>query len=87
MRRIISFDQQYAKSRSKRDYTEDIFNENNLPNDPLFAKMFYLDPNYPNRKRPNDIRHMNITGAWAQGFSGKGVVLTILDDGIEHSHR
>ena len=29
---------------------------------------------------------MNITGAWEQGYSGKGVVVTILDDGIEYNH-
>ena len=29
---------------------------------------------------------MNVTGAWAQGFTGKGVRVTILDDGIEHTH-
>jgi len=29
---------------------------------------------------------MNITGAWALGFSGKGVSVSILDDGIEWNH-
>ena len=29
---------------------------------------------------------MNIIPAWKKGYSGKGVVLTILDDGIEHNH-
>lgn len=29
---------------------------------------------------------MNVNGAWQLGYTGKGVVVTILDDGIEHSH-
>jgi len=29
---------------------------------------------------------MNVEDAWAQGVSGKGVVVTILDDGVEHNH-
>lgn len=29
---------------------------------------------------------MNIMGAWKRGFTGKNVVVTILDDGIERNH-
>jgi len=29
---------------------------------------------------------MNVEEAWEQGYSGKGVTVTILDDGIEHTH-
>ena len=29
---------------------------------------------------------MNIMGAWKRGYTGKDVVVTILDDGIEHNH-
>ncbi|KAK1884381.1 Proprotein convertase subtilisin/kexin type 5 [Dissostichus eleginoides] len=29
---------------------------------------------------------MNIVGAWRRGFSGKGVVVSVLDDGIEREH-
>lgn len=29
---------------------------------------------------------MNIVGAWKRGFTGKNVVVTILDDGIERNH-
>lgn len=29
---------------------------------------------------------MKIVEAWKQGFTGKGVVVTILDDGIEYTH-
>lgn len=29
---------------------------------------------------------LNTRVAWAQGYTGKGVVVTILDDGIEKDH-
>ena len=29
---------------------------------------------------------MNVQGAWAQGVTGRGVVVTILDDGLEKDH-
>ena len=36
--------------------------------------------------RGDALRHMNVTGAWAQGYSGKNIVVTILDDGVERDH-
>lgn len=29
---------------------------------------------------------MNVRRAWERGYTGKGVVVTILDDGIERDH-
>lgn len=29
---------------------------------------------------------MNVMGAWMLGYTGKGTVVAILDDGIEHNH-
>ena len=29
---------------------------------------------------------MNVQEAWAQGVTGKGIVVTILDDGLEKDH-
>ena len=29
---------------------------------------------------------MNVMNAWKLGFTGRGVVVTILDDGIQHNH-
>ena len=29
---------------------------------------------------------MNVQVAWANGFTGEGVVVCILDDGVDHTH-
>lgn len=29
---------------------------------------------------------MNVVAAWREGITGKGVVVTILDDGLEKDH-
>eukprot|EP00091_Calanus_sinicus_P000556 TRINITY_DN10490_c0_g1_i1.p1 TRINITY_DN10490_c0_g1~~TRINITY_DN10490_c0_g1_i1.p1 ORF type:complete len:109 (+),score=18.88 TRINITY_DN10490_c0_g1_i1:517-843(+) len=29
---------------------------------------------------------MNVKPAWRKGYTGKGVVVSILDDGIQHNH-
>uniref|UniRef100_A0A673M7X5 Proprotein convertase subtilisin/kexin type 5-like n=1 Tax=Sinocyclocheilus rhinocerous TaxID=307959 RepID=A0A673M7X5_9TELE len=65
--------QQVVKRRTKRDYK----------------------PSYPGPVQSsmhcNDNIHncqsdMNIVGAWKRGYTGKDVVVTILDDGIERNH-
>lgn len=46
-------------------------------NDPLFLQQWHLvNDDYPG----ND---MNITGVWDMGYTGKGVVTSFLDDGID----
>lgn len=30
--------------------------------------------------------YMNIAAAWRRGYTGKGVVVSVLDDGIEREH-
>uniref|UniRef100_A0A8C2KSV0 Proprotein convertase subtilisin/kexin type 5b n=1 Tax=Cyprinus carpio TaxID=7962 RepID=A0A8C2KSV0_CYPCA len=65
--------QQVVKRRTKRDY-----------------KPSYPGP-VPYSMHCNDNIHncqsdMNIVGAWKRGYTGKDVVVTILDDGIERNH-
>ncbi|XP_030620621.1 furin (paired basic amino acid cleaving enzyme) b [Chanos chanos] len=68
---VLWAEQQLAKPRKKRDiYIE--------PTDPKFSQQWYLyNPSH---------RDLNVKEAWSQGFTGKGVVVTILDDGIEKDH-
>lgn len=64
-------EQQVAKRRKKRDvYT--------VPTDPKFNDQWYLH----NSNR----RDLNAKGAWELGYTGRGVVVSILDDGIEKNH-
>uniref|UniRef100_A0A4W5M6P0 Furin (paired basic amino acid cleaving enzyme) a n=1 Tax=Hucho hucho TaxID=62062 RepID=A0A4W5M6P0_9TELE len=68
---VMWAEQQVVKSRKKRDiYTE--------PSDPKFTQQWYLyNANH---------RDLNAKGAWELGYTGKGVVVSILDDGIEKNH-
>ncbi|KAM4733470.1 furin (paired basic amino acid cleaving enzyme) b isoform 2-T4 [Anableps anableps] len=68
---VLWAEQQVVKRRKKRDILED-------PTDPDFSKQWYLsNPTH---------QDLNTKAAWAQGYSGRGVVVTILDDGIEKDH-
>lgn len=50
--------------------------------DPEWSKMWYM-----NRfEHAGGRHHLNITAAWAMGYSGRGVTVTILDDGVERDH-
>lgn len=49
-----------------------------IPTDPWFQKQWYMN---------NDVSpDLNVLSAWSQGYSGSGVVVSILDDGIEKDH-
>lgn len=46
-------------------------------NDPQWSLQWYINDGC------DQGFHLNITKAWSQGFTGKGVVLSIIDDGLE----
>uniref|UniRef100_A0A671KU90 Furin-1-like n=1 Tax=Sinocyclocheilus anshuiensis TaxID=1608454 RepID=A0A671KU90_9TELE len=69
--KVMWAEQQVVKQRKKRD----IYYE---PADPKFAQQWYL--------YNEDRRDLNVKEAWKQGFTGQGVVVSILDDGIEKKH-
>ncbi|GMT28368.1 hypothetical protein PFISCL1PPCAC_19665 [Pristionchus fissidentatus] len=50
------------------------------PNDPLWTDMWYLHGASAKKN------YHNIQEAWDLGYTGKGIVVTILDDGLEWSH-
>ncbi|XP_049276479.1 furin-like protease 1 isoform X3 [Anopheles funestus] len=79
-RRVRWAKQQRAKSRQKRDFRS-LTKSYQLPiqlNDPKWPEMWYLN-------RGNGL-DMNVIPAWKEGVTGKGVVVTILDDGLESDH-
>lgn len=74
-------EQQQVKRRVKRDYLSHITGISYPTarlNDAKWPLMWYL-----NRGGSLD---MNVQAAWAAGATGKGVVVTILDDGLEKDH-
>lgn len=74
---VIWVEQQYSKTRKKRD----IFQARLLGmKDPLYRDQWYLVGG------GKDGYDMNVLPVWKQGISGKGVVVTILDDGIQTNH-
>lgn len=70
---VVWLQQQVLKVRVKRD-THVSFN------DPHWPQMWYL-----NRGGSGGF-DMNVRSAWARGYAGQGVVVTILDDGLEIDH-
>ncbi|XP_078527117.1 proprotein convertase subtilisin/kexin type 4 isoform X2 [Lissotriton helveticus] len=65
------FEQQTLKRRHRRHLSL-------IPTDPLFHKQWYMN---------NDvIPDLNVLTAWSLGYTGRGVVVTILDDGLEKDH-
>ncbi|XP_038556485.1 proprotein convertase subtilisin/kexin type 6-like isoform X6 [Micropterus salmoides] len=52
-------------------------------NDPKWTNMWYI---HCNNKSSHCSADMNILAAWQRGYTGKNVVVTILDDGIERNH-
>ncbi|CAL4119923.1 unnamed protein product, partial [Meganyctiphanes norvegica] len=48
--------------------------------DPLYGQQWYLS------EGAQGGYDMNVGPAWRKGYTGKGVVISILDDGIQHNH-
>ncbi|ROT67420.1 putative furin-like protease 1, isoform 1-CRR isoform X1, partial [Penaeus vannamei] len=74
-------EQQVVKRRVKRDFLHQDRSAKYIStwmDDPKWPQMWYL-----NRGGSLD---MNVQPAWSEGVSGKGVVVTILDDGLEKDH-
>ncbi|XP_057186302.1 proprotein convertase subtilisin/kexin type 6 isoform X2 [Triplophysa rosa] len=71
--------QQVVKSRVKRHTRSNHFQFN----DPKWSNMWYTHCSDKNNRCRSE---MNILAAWQRGYTGRNVVVTILDDGIERSH-
>ncbi|KAA0713725.1 Proprotein convertase subtilisin/kexin type 5 [Triplophysa tibetana] len=83
-------EQQVVKKRIKRDYKPSYPSQSSLAqsssiyfNDAKWSSMWYIHCNDNIHNCQSD---MNIVGAWKRGYTGKDVVVTILDDGIERNH-
>uniref|UniRef100_A0AAQ5YY62 SPC3 n=1 Tax=Amphiprion ocellaris TaxID=80972 RepID=A0AAQ5YY62_AMPOC len=70
-------EQQVIQTRTKRDSGTLYFN------DPVWNSLWYI---HCSDESSGCQSHMNIAGAWRRGYTGKGVVVSVLDDGIEREH-
>lgn len=54
-------------------------------NDELWMHQWYLQDNSNVAQLHGEVE-LKVEDVWKMGYSGKGVVVTILDDGLEHNH-
>uniref|UniRef100_A0A8D3A665 SPC3 n=1 Tax=Scophthalmus maximus TaxID=52904 RepID=A0A8D3A665_SCOMX len=52
-------------------------------NDPVWDSLWYI---HCSGESKGCLSRMNIAAAWMRGYTGKGVVVSVLDDGIEREH-
>ncbi|XP_053557480.1 neuroendocrine convertase 1 [Bombina bombina] len=80
--RVSWAEQQYIKQRSKRSFIRE--DTENLFNDPLWSKQWYLQDTRVNPSLPK--LDLHVIPVWRKGITGKGIVVTVLDDGLEWNH-
>uniref|UniRef100_H0X116 Neuroendocrine convertase 1 n=1 Tax=Otolemur garnettii TaxID=30611 RepID=H0X116_OTOGA len=80
--RVVWAEQQYEKERSKRSAPRD--SAGNLFNDPMWNQQWYLQDTRMTAALPK--LDLHVIPVWQKGITGKGVVITVLDDGLEWNH-
>jgi subtilisin family serine protease len=83
-KRAIEDESEIKNNRVERTWVVPIKDEpkvQNFFNDPKWPQQWYLRGQDPRKKLS-----MRVTDAWTAGYTGKGVTVTILDDGIEYLH-
>ena len=64
--------------KGNHSFSRNIFD---MFNDPKWGEQWYLRGQQPGKKLS-----MRVMEAWDAGYTGRGVTVTILDDGIEYNH-
>ncbi|XP_063820115.1 neuroendocrine convertase 1 [Pseudophryne corroboree] len=80
--RVSWAEQQYIKERSKRFSSR--ADTENLFNDPMWSHQWYLQDTRASPSLPK--LDLHVIPVWRKGITGKGVVVTVLDDGLEWNH-
>ncbi|NXA31971.1 NEC1 convertase, partial [Eudromia elegans] len=80
--RVSWAEQQYEKKRTKRAALRD--SAENLFNDPMWNQQWYLQDTRVTPSLPK--LDLHVIPVWQKGITGKGVVITVLDDGLEWNH-
>lgn len=73
--RVEWYEQQEARWRFPRDIRK--------PDDPLFPDQWHLENTGQSGNIGEDV---NVIPAWNMGFTGEGVVIGIVDDGLQYEH-
>uniref|UniRef100_H3AFD1 Neuroendocrine convertase 1 n=1 Tax=Latimeria chalumnae TaxID=7897 RepID=H3AFD1_LATCH len=79
-------EQQYEKPRSKRSPARDCVDclPEKMFNDPMWNQQWYLQDMRTSQLLPK--LDLHVIPVWKKGITGKGVVITVLDDGLEWNH-
>uniref|UniRef100_A0A8C6IZ23 Neuroendocrine convertase 1 n=1 Tax=Melopsittacus undulatus TaxID=13146 RepID=A0A8C6IZ23_MELUD len=80
--RVSWAEQQYEKKRTKRAIVRN--SADNLFNDPMWNQQWYLQDTRITPSLPK--LDLHVIPVWQKGITGKGVVITVLDDGLEWNH-
>ena len=82
---VLHAEQQLIKTRHRRDLAEPP--DTSLSSSPELSYSPPVDPYWTFQWYMRSTkRTMNVQPAWVMGVSGKGVVVSVLDDGLEHTH-
>uniref|UniRef100_H3CZ93 Neuroendocrine convertase 1 n=1 Tax=Tetraodon nigroviridis TaxID=99883 RepID=H3CZ93_TETNG len=84
--RVLWAEQQYEKSRSKRASLGECRDcpADKLFDDPMWNQQWYLQDTRTSSSLPK--LDLHVIPVWQKGITGKGVVITVLDDGLEWNH-
>lgn len=94
--KVLWAEQQVSKLRTKRDNLDEKELEiEKRAEDKAYRSIKYDDPEWTNQWYLRDKRNvealpkldLHVIPAWGMGFSGKGVKITVLDDGLEWSNQ
>ncbi|CAL9704229.1 unnamed protein product [Knipowitschia caucasica] len=81
--RVLWAEQQYEKTRTKRAAvpSESV---DKLFSDPMWNQQWYLQDTRTSPALPK--LDLHVIPVWQKGITGRGVVITVLDDGLEWNH-
>lgn len=85
--RVLWAEQQYEKRRSKRAAVVSECREcsvDKLFSDPMWNQQWYLQDTRTSPSLPK--LDLHVIPVWQKGITGRGVVITVLDDGLEWNH-
>ncbi|KAG7481259.1 hypothetical protein MATL_G00064660 [Megalops atlanticus] len=85
--RVSWAEQQYEKQRRKRAPLGaecSTCSADNLFDDPMWSQQWYLQDTRTSPSLPK--LDLHVIPVWKKGITGKGVVITVLDDGLEWNH-